>query len=144
MLAGVVWTSEQTSPRIVELIHECIGYDTSARIALRSSHAIVRQDRSKGNRSQHSNELCGWHRHQTEQLTPIQIYIKSSSMYRMRSKTCRISEFRTSQCVSQLAAFFLDPRTKAFTVANIKNGRHSKIANSSLVENRQNCLIKGT
>ena len=45
---------------------------------------------------------------------------RENPMYRMRSKSCRFPEFRTSQCLSQFAAFFLDPRTKAFTVANIK------------------------
>ena len=64
---------------------------------------------------------------QTEQQIPIQIYIRISLMYRMRSKSCRFSEFRTSQCVSQFAAFFLDPRTKAFTVANIMIGRYALI-----------------
>ena len=47
-------------------------------------------------------------------------YTSESLMYRMRSKSCRFPEFRTSQCLSQFAAFFLDPRTKAFTIANIE------------------------
>ena len=37
---------------------------------------------------------------------------------RVRSILCRFSEFRTSQCLTQFAAIFLDPRTKASTVAN--------------------------
>ena len=37
---------------------------------------------------------------------------------RVRSKFCRFSEFRTSQCLTQFAAIFLDPRTEASTVAN--------------------------
>ena len=37
---------------------------------------------------------------------------------RVRSILCRFSEFRTSQCLTQFAAIFLDPRTEASTVAN--------------------------
>ena len=37
---------------------------------------------------------------------------------RVRSMLCRFSEVRTSQCLTQFAAIFLDPRTEASTVAN--------------------------
>ena len=92
-----------------------------------ASWSQTRSPSRRSGRSEPNNELRRWRSSQTRQQIPIQICIKISLMHRMRSKSCRFSEFRTSQCVSQFAAFFLDPRTKAFTVANIMIGRYALI-----------------
>ena len=41
----------------------------------------------------------------------------------MRSKIYRLTEFRTSRCISQLAAFFIGTRAKAFTAMIGKESR---------------------
>ena len=109
----------RTAPRIAKSQHEAETHSVLVTVTLAKTRRRYR--------SELSIELRGWHSSQTVHQIPIQIYIKISLMYRMRSKSCRFSEFRTSQCVSQFAAFFLDPRTKAFTVANIVIGHYSLI-----------------
>ena len=64
-------------------------------------------------------------------------------MHETRSKFCLFSECCTSQCLSQFAALFLEPRTKAFTVADVVYRWHTFAAHVSAVPARLEVANEG-
>ena len=95
-----------------------VGQNTHQATGWNVAGQRLRQAPFTGKRDVPNNALRTCRKRRAKVKTPTWTDGGLPAPCRVRSILCRFSEFRTSQCLTQFAAIFLDPRTKASTVAN--------------------------